>query len=218
MATNPPQIQTSASGPIRVKAPANPMYSVLLLLLSIMLLWFLVWPKYVLVRSKSADLDQLKADQQVFGQQQENLDKLVEQLHSSNQDVSLLDEALPLDNRLSKVYVLVETFARSAGLNLVNVNADTGDSLSIAGNTQNKDATFAKQRTLFTSLISLNLNGSYDQFVTFLGFVEQSSRIIDVDSVDIAPGENSQLVFHVKLKSYFYTTADVAAAASTPAQ
>lgn len=211
MATTPPQIQSS--DPIRVKAPVNPLFSILFFLLIVMLGWFLVWPKFSEVKVKSGELRELQSVQDNFGELKANVNRLVEQMKSSRQDIALLDEALPVDNRLSKVYVIVESFAKASGLTLVNINTDTGDALAAPGALGESDTLFKTEKKLFISTMTLSLSGGYDQFVTFLTFLEESSRIVDVDSVDIAPGENGELGFRVKLKSYFYSSDSAGASA-----
>jgi Tfp pilus assembly protein PilO len=204
MANTPPQIQST--DPIRVKAPVNPLFSILFFLLIVMLTWFLVWPKFSEIKVKSGELRELESVKDNFGQLKGNVDRLVSQMQSARQDISLLDEALPIDNRISKVYVIVESFAKASGLNLVNITTDTGDALAVDGAVGEKDGQFKKERKLFISTMTLSLSGGYESFLTFLTFLEDSSRIVDVDSVDIAPGENGELTFRVKLKSYFYST------------
>jgi hypothetical protein len=49
-----------------------------------------------------------------------------------------------------------------------------------------------------------NFSGTIEQFKQFLTLLETNSRIVDIDTMEVAVAENDALLFKLKIKTYFF--------------
>jgi Tfp pilus assembly protein PilO len=202
----PPQLKT-AIAPTKspIQAGTSLVYSALLVVAIILVAWFLIKPQWATVSQQQTTLRQLLADQQALANETQTLAQLVTTMQQATDDIALLDEALPIDARLTKIHVVLESLVQSSGMTLANIAVDSPDAVISAGNRSSQENLFAKKLHLQTAAVTLNLTGSLEQFVPLLQLMEQSSRVLDVESLDIAPTDDGSLSFHLKLKAYFYS-------------
>lgn len=182
----------------------NPIVQVVLLLIILVLFsWFILKPKYAQYNQRKADLSTAQSQLKKIQNEQLDLDKLVKQLHSSADDVALLDEAVPLNGRISKVYVLLSGLVQNSGLSLGIISADETQSIISAGDKTTLADPYKGSRTLHTIIVSAQVNGSMEQFKNLLQLIETNGRLLDVDSVEVI-GSDTQPKFRIKVKAYAY--------------
>ena len=201
MAMNPPSIQ---NGSTQSRSFGNPVVQAIMLLLILVLFsWFLLRPK--LSQSMESRTNLVGVQSQLAQIQQENkdLESLVEQLHSSPDEIAKVDEALPLNGRVSKAYVLLENLVQTSGMGLTLLNADDTASIISAGDKELLKDPYQEGRELHTVTLSTSITGTMDQFKNFLQLVETSSRVLDVSAVEINGGEDPTK-FRVTIKAYSY--------------
>ncbi len=200
MAFNPPSIQNMYDN----KQLTSPLVQIVLLLVVIVLFsWFLVKPKI----NESTDLHRtLAAKKQQLGKLQsekQELNRLISQMQDSAEDIKLLDEAVPLTGRVTKLNVLIENLAQSSGMQIGQLSADGMDEVISAGNKDVLENPYEAKRSLQTATVSVLLIGNIEQFRNFLELLETNGRILDVSSLDVVGGD-AVTRFRVKLKAYAY--------------
>lgn len=177
--------------------------SVLLIIAAILLWWFVITPKYADVMNKRADLDRINGQKAVFEKEQIDLNKLVAKLESSESEVKLADEALPLSTRPTQIALLMESYARSSSLEISQINIQDLDKTIAAGNKDLLDQPYKAKRDLLKVKVSLGVSGTIDQFKNFLELLENSGRIIDINSFSVSTSQGSTK-FSLDLSTYAY--------------
>lgn len=177
--------------------------SVLLVVVIVLIGWFLVKPAYSAYQERHTSLQTAKQQLSDVEKDKADLDRLVSQLHNSEQDVKITDEALPLNGRISKLDVLINSLATTAGMQVTQIDVpDSADTIA-AGNTDEVKDPFGQTRSLQTTKANVFVSGNIDQFRNFLQLLETSGRIIDVSGMNITTGEGVTR-FQLTLKAYAY--------------
>jgi Tfp pilus assembly protein PilO len=161
-------------------------------------------PKYQSLSSSKQTLKDAKASLQNLQGDKSTLSNLEAKLKSSSTDVTLLDEALPLDTRTSRIYIMVDSLVKASGMTLANIGVEIPTNAIAAGDTKLLADPLASPRKLESIPINVSITGTMDQFVNFLKQLEASSRIIDVEAIEVGAGQGPLLNFRLKLKTYSY--------------
>lgn len=189
----------------------NPMLqSVLIMIVLIVFGWFVIGPKYVKTNETRDKLATLQEQRENLEADQQDLNRLISKLEESESEVKLLDETIPLTGRPTKIALLLETYAQNSGVSLTQLNVSTPEDFVASGNKQELENPFQSNRELATIDVSVTAVGSIEQFRNFLILLEQSGRLIDVDTLNVASGEDSES-FNLRLKTYAYELAEVVA-------
>lgn len=200
-----PQIKSSSG--FRPPSQGNIVNIVLLLIVLVCFTWFLVLPLNQQLNASRDQLHQAQAASQSLSQTNQQLQQLVSQMQTSTDDINHLNEALPLDNRPTKVDILLDSLAKTSGLTLSAIEPDSlgdkGDSI-VAGNKALLKDPYSTVRVLHSMAFQVSLTGSIDQFINFLHLAETSSRLLDIDMVSARGDQNNLLSFHTHLKTYYY--------------
>lgn len=185
----------------------NPGVQIVLLLIVIGLFsWFIVKPKYSQMMSNKAQLAEANQRLVKITDDERELNKMVDELRSSSKQVELLDEALPLNGRISKVYYLLDSYVKSSGMSLSLLSSgDTTDIISAGDKTLVPDP-YKDGRALHTVTVTAAATGTMEQFKSLLTLIETSSRVLDVDSVQVI-GENETIKYRITVKAYSYDKA-----------
>lgn len=186
------------------KQLTSPITQIVLLILVIGLFsWFILKPKLATVVKKHGELKVAEDQLAAIDQEKRELNRLVAQLQSSSNQVSLTDEALPLSGRTSKPHILLENLARSSGMVVVQITPEDTDDIISAGNKEVLTDKYKPTRKLHTSTFTVSVTGTVDQFKNYLQLLETNGRVLDVSSLEIIGGE-PVTKFRVKIKAYAY--------------
>lgn len=188
----------------RSKQLQSPLLQAVLLIVVVVLFgWFIVIPKYNTVSTQRADLAELEQKRSTLEKDRADLNTLISKMKSSEKDVKLVDEALPLSSRPTRIALLLETFARSSGMETSQISINGLDKTSGAGDKALLDDPYGKPRSLNTVDVTVGLSGTIDQFKNFLTLLENSGRIVDVDKLEVTAGDTAT-TFHVNIKTYAF--------------
>jgi hypothetical protein len=134
------------------------------------------------------------------------LERLVQTMNSSPEDIKKLDEVLPLEGRQTKVQVMVEKYVQNAGMSLANITVEPLDNKEYvsAGNHELLDKPYAAIRKQHALESTIAISGTVAQFENLLKTLETSSRLLDVQSIDIRAEDNNLVSFRLKIITYFY--------------
>ena len=182
----------------------NPMLQAILIIIVVVLFgWFIVIPKNAQVSQKSQQLEVLETQAQNLEADLETVNRLVAQLESSDSEVKLVDEALPLTNRPTRIALLLEEYARSSGMQVAQINIENVDANIASGNKEVLAKPYESNRSLITTNVTVSVGGSIDQFKNFLTLLETSGRILDVESFTVNSSEGD-VRYNLKLLTYAY--------------
>jgi hypothetical protein len=165
--------------------------------------WFLIRPwmaKTIESRGKlksaQKELSSIEADQM-------ELNRLVTELHSSPEDVALVDEALPLNGRISKVYVLLDNLVRTSGMTMAVLSSEDSQSIISAGDKPVLAHPFQPGRKLHTIEIAASITGTMEQLKNLMQLMETNGRVLDVETLQVIGGD-PVTKFRMTVKAYAY--------------
>jgi Tfp pilus assembly protein PilO len=201
-----PAIKTVAQSPQHERN--NMIEIVLLAVVIIIFSWFVLKPKVIAVAQSREELKELEQQQSIVATKKDELMSLVAKMENAKVDISLLDEALPLQPRATTLVVLVDSLAKSNGL---SVTATAMDGSEIARDIAAADHAaladpFKVQRKMNPESVLVTAGGTLDQFMGFLNAIENSTRLLDVETIDISGEEDGTLSFKVKVKAYTFSS------------
>lgn len=202
MALTPPSISNNNGR----KDFSNPTIQIVILMIIVVLFsWFLLKPKLATTMETRKSLDTANAKLKQIENDKRDLNKLVNELQSSKKEVALVDEALPLGGRISKVNLLLENLVQTSGMTLALMNAEDTDEIISAGNKEVLKNPYQPGRALHTAEISLSVSGNMEQFRNLLQLIETNSRILDIKEVEVAAGENeNDTKFIITIQAYAF--------------
>lgn len=180
----------------------------LLAIIIILFSWFVLKPRVIVLTTLRNEQKAIEEQQASVADQKNQLLELVSKLESSSTDVAVLDEALPLNSRLTTMAVLTDSLAKSNGMSVASIAVDGSESSKaiVAGDKTALSDPYKAQRKLNTATVLITTSGTLEQFVGFLNAIENSTRVMDVQTIDISGQEQGQLLFKVKVRGYSFST------------
>lgn len=179
---------------------------VMLIIFIVLVGWYLIKPKYSELGKRKVELAQVEADKKKL----QDTEDLIVKLHSDlqkaeNKDsITLLDEAVPLESRTTRIYILLENLVKNSGMALGSMSIEPLTSLGSPGTAGSKVPVFEGNRKLATYTISLNLTGGMQQFNDLLKILENNPRLFETTSIDIGGQDSSQLSIKLVVNSFAY--------------
>lgn len=147
----------------------------------------------------------LRAEESQFNQaltRSKELQQVRDQLLSryntfSQNDLNRLEKLLPDNVDNVRLILDLDAIASRYGMRIRNVALQTNESRALRGQV-------GFDETRFDSLIvSFSVTGSYDSFVSFLGDLERSLRLVDVNSISFTASPSGIYDYSVALKTYW---------------
>lgn len=151
---------------------------------------------FLLVKPKFSELGDFRDK---LARQKENLKIVNEKLEATKasiaqfkvmdkRDKELIDSALPDDEDLPNLFVLIDSLAYSGGLITKDIEIKTGDINDVN--------------------ITVSAIGSYGSLKAFILGAQKSLRIFDVEDISISPEEKKEggsgnFKFEISMKTYF---------------
>ncbi|OHA72789.1 MAG: hypothetical protein A3A27_01135 [Candidatus Wildermuthbacteria bacterium RIFCSPLOWO2_01_FULL_47_18] len=155
---------------------------------AVIVLVFWGWPAFQEYSLTNEALGVLSSELESRENYFSELASLNSELQKQEEGLSRLDAALPDTPALPQLYDALQDIAASSGLVLSSVSSVVQEDASL----KSIDA-------------SVTLEGSYASLKEFLKGVQQSSRLMAVQSLDFAtPKEGSRFEFHIKLRAASY--------------
>ena len=170
-------------------------------------------PKYQefnVVRGKERDIG---AKLQFREEYLEKISNISEQFKKYKEPLSRIDFALPDDPLLPVLFASMESKTAQAGLVLEEISAEVTVPVEDVLEFQEPIGDFPEEvffeedaPKLQKTKVLLRVSGSYDSFKNFLSVVENSARLIKIESVsfDSPKEEEEPFTFNVGIKIYSY--------------
>lgn len=175
---------------------------VICLVISLAIIFLLLMPKMKQYSANKGAYAAAQASYDTVKAQQNEVEALYIKIRNQKADLAKVDLALPNKSDISSVYALMERFAKSANLSLSSVQG-VDDADKPPG-----EKTVADANPLSPSLgiitVNIQVTGSVEGFVQMLAAIEQSLRLVDVQSIDITQDKDQQdLSFRTTFKTYY---------------
>ena len=166
--------------------------------------WFVIIPKNKALSTAVGRLEIAKEEQKKAESNLKSLEDSVKVLGEHQVDIANLDEALPLDSRSTKLYILFDSLAQSSGVTVGEISiVDKGETV-YANNKDLENNPFKVKRNLKKFSGSIYVLGSYEQLQAFLNQLEQSGRITNVVGIEIGREQESKLSLRATIEAYSY--------------
>lgn len=175
---------------------------VILLVVVVLLVVFVLRPKYNTTKVKAKELATAQNQYKTVENDKQTMVKLIERLHNSKDDIALVDQALPLQGRITSLDLLVDNLVSTAGMQLASIESDESNSGVVAGDKKLLADPYGASRTLHTTIANITVTGPVEQFRQLLKLIETNSRLMDVDSISIS--KSDVIVYKIRLKAYYY--------------
>lgn len=176
----------------------------LMVLIVLLFGWFILKPQMAALSASQEDLKAAQSQLDDIRSNKTQLLSLVDTMKKSTTEVASLDEALPIDNRITKIHVMLDGLVKAAGMSLASINIDSGQNKVVAGDQNDVDRPFAQERKLQSVIVTLNATGTMEQGIGLLRSLESNARVVDVDDIGVASDGSGTLSFRTKLKFYYY--------------
>lgn len=157
-----------------------------LILLSVLFLVFLVWPKYSRFLELKKTVSKLEGVLQSYKEYFNEIEKTISKIKEREEELVKIKSALPSDPQVGETLNFFQKSASESGLLLRDV------SFSV-----NKP----EDEKLGELKIKLLLSGEYESLKNFLKKVEKSSRLIEIENISFS-GE-APFNFELSLKAFF---------------
>jgi Tfp pilus assembly protein PilO len=181
----------------------NSLFEVIILLaITILFLIFVVRPKYSMSKVKAAELKTAQSQYQTVESDRKTMNDLIDKLDDSKNDLALVDQALPLQGRVTSLDLLIDNLVSTSGMKLASVNTDEGTNGVAAGDKKLLTDPYGSNRKLQTMLANVTVTGPVEQFRQLLKLIETNSRLMDIDTISIS--KQDEIIYKIRLKAYFY--------------
>ncbi len=180
----------------------------LLAIIIVLFSWFVLKPRVIALAQLRQERTTLEQQRAAVADQKAQLLALVTELESSSADVAVLDEALPLQSRLTTVAVLADSLAKANGMGVASIAIDGSESSKYvaAADKATLADPYKAERKVNPATVLVTTSGTLEQFVGFLNAIESSTRVLDVQTIDISGDESGQLLFKVKVRGYSFSS------------
>ncbi|GEM_PF-1201410 len=165
---------------------------------------YLVAPKVKEYRDTKDKLVAVTKDSESFENTKRDLENLKKKLADpkNKKNIAVLSEALPLQTRITRTYILMEDMVKKSALSLGNLVVD--QTADIGGVNVKSTSPYAAARKLSTVNLNVSVTGTMEQFRGFLTILENDNRVLDIQNLEIAPVKEDTLSFHMQVKTYLY--------------
>jgi Tfp pilus assembly protein PilO len=170
----------------------NFILTIFFILASFFLFLFFLFPHFqnffILQSELKFEKKLLKAKEDYF----KNIQNLLSELKTYQNELDKIDVALPKDPFLPETLNLLEKKCREKGLDLKKISSSPS--------LEKKE----KEGSLEETTVELSLYGNYRLFKDFLSELEKSARFIEVEKISLSPSKEGGIDFDLVGKIYHY--------------
>lgn len=177
------------------------------LLISFLILFFFIYPKFQNLKFLEKEIYQKSFEVQNFHEYSKKLKEISNQLNERKEDLSKIDSALPSELSLPELFHFLRNSAFQSGLSFSRIvsvysgsnkeNPPTGEMSSFTKEN--------KSNTLKETKIHFILTGNYQAFKNFLSTIEKSARLIEVEQISFSTPKKEEIFdFNLIIKVYSY--------------
>jgi len=168
----------------------KPIIIALILFITLLLIFFLVYPEYQKFKDLQTELSIKEAEYNAEFDYYSAITQSYYDLNSKAEEVKKIDSALPSDPNLGKLVYFLQEQSSESGLML--------KSLFLT-----KSASASAQNSVKNVSLSLNLLGNYSGLEAFISNLEKSARLFEIDSITFGSGESGKSETQFQTQSIF---------------
>ena len=162
------------------------------LALSTLLGVLFLWPKYQNLKNLQLQMENKEIEINNRNTYFQNLRSLSEKLEGFKEDVAKIEAALPSNPSPPSFYNFLQKTVSENGLILKNIGSFAVSPL-------------ASNPSLKVISLPLGVSGSYASLKNFLGAMEKSARIVEVNTISFSAPQNEELFdFTLEIQSHSY--------------
>ncbi|MAG44975.1 hypothetical protein CL633_03760 [bacterium] len=160
----------------------------ILICASLLLVLLLVWPNFNKVRTLR---NNIKNTQDVILFKKVSLRDFeeIQKRYQNEETLDKIDQALPAEEDLPNLLVQIEALAMENGMFFSSIgfdsNKEKGNSLQMENNSN-----LGSNSSYSTTVITLDLLGTYENFKKYLGSIASNLRLMDVVEIGLVAHEN----------------------------
>ncbi len=167
---------------------------------------FLARPKAAELAGQKQTLGQLQNEYQALDGNLNALNELIDKLKAGKKtgEIEKLDEAIPLDGKVFSFNNLLKILAKESGVTLGSFLISGTTGYIIAGNTPLLEQPFGQKRSLQKLPGDITAIGNLEQIINFIKKIEDSARIIQINSLEISGSQEDGVSLHMNIETYYY--------------
>lgn len=202
----PKTVPRLEKAPVFAKKSSSSSLEIIFLLVFIFLFgWFVLQPKSSALSLREKEKQALLDEESSIDAKVQTLKKLIQEMKQHPKEIALLDEAIPLDSRQTKLEILLFSLAGSAGISVGDINIARRAEEVYATNPEIQKKPFENPRSLKKFMVSIDVFGNFEQLVEFIKKLENSGRLVDIATFALSPTDNNQLNLKLTANSYYFT-------------
>lgn len=152
----------------------------------------IIWPRFQALEKIQVSVQYASKELQYQEQYFSQLAEIQENLKDNEEDLAIIDSALPDDPSLASLFNFLQKAGSQSGLVMKNISP-----FIVVSSPKNP--------ALKTIQFNLEMSGSYSSFKEFLSVIEKSARMIEVENISfISPKEKDIFNFNLRIKVYSY--------------
>jgi Tfp pilus assembly protein PilO len=173
--------------------------------LSLLIIFFLVYPQYQEFKSVRAQIDGKNTELQYLEEYFSKLNQASEKLKEYDSQLSKIDTALPTDAPL--VLLSLVDFVRETsyqnGLIFQNLISTSISAPKVSGQAAT-DTDAGLPSNIKEISMSFRASGSYFALKNFLNALENNAKIIEIETISFSSEEEELPTFNIKITTYCY--------------
>jgi Tfp pilus assembly protein PilO len=174
----------------------RPIAIAIILFIVVVLSFFLVVPEYKNFKQLQVQFVETKAEYDAQNTYYVDITKVYEELYARREEISKIDNALPLDPPLGKLIYYLQQTGKDNGLIVKDLFLSKSSLLE-----QSKDSPLTIKEIVF----STDVLGNYQSLKNFIVSLEKSSRIFEVSNISFGSEEGSLLQnYSLQIKTFSY--------------
>lgn len=156
------------------------------IVLSLLLIFILVLPNYNDLQKLNKEVFEKETTLQSQKEYFEELQNVADRLEGTEEEFEKIESSIPVGNNLANLMNYFQKAASRAGLVIANVSPAQVSS--------------TKSKSIKTGQVNLVLSGDYEAFKSFLGIVEKSSRLIEIENIHFQSPREEKFQFNLSTR------------------
>jgi len=173
--------------------------------LSLLLILFLIWPKYQAFQDHQVKIEERSNELQNLEEYFSYLQEISEEREKCEAEMSKIDSALPTDPCIPSILHFIERISAENGLNFKKISSFSIISPQVSGATSRVSSQEPELPSGIKKIqLGFEVSGNYFALENFLEDLEKNARIFEVNQTSFSTEEEGVFSFDIQLETYSY--------------